>query len=73
MPHVQQGKTRDVMRRMGALGAVFTPRGGTGHFTVSFQGRATTFPMHPSKELGPNFIRTICKQIGMDAKQTLGK
>lgn len=73
MSHIHKVKTRDAMRRMKAMGAVFTPRRGTGHFTVSYRGRETTFPVHPSKELNPNFARDICKQIGLDARLVLGK
>lgn len=41
-------------------------RGKGGHQLATFKGRQTTIPMHGDADLGPGFVRLICKQLGID-------
>jgi mRNA interferase HicA len=41
---------------------------GTRHWIVYYQGRRTTIPRHPSKEIKTGTYRSILKQLGMRAK-----
>ena len=57
------------LRRAGV--DVVKRRGKGGHWLVRFEGKQTTVPMHGDTDLGPEFIRTICKQLGLDPGEVL--
>ena len=74
MSYITSMKTRDAMRRFARMGVVLKPRGGGGsHFEATYQGRKTSFPVHPAKEMSHSLIRLICRQLGIDPKTVLGK
>jgi len=43
----------------------YTLAEGTKHTIVFFEIRRTMMPRHPAKELNPNTVRSILKQLGM--------
>jgi len=65
-------KAKQFLRRLREAGAeIDESRGKGGHVLVRFRGRWTTVPVHGAVDLGPDFLRRICKQLGMDPKQVL--
>ncbi len=38
---------------------------GTNHFKLYYNGRQSTMPRHPGKELGERLRKAILKQLGM--------
>lgn len=65
-------KGRQLVRRLEAAGVeIIETRGKGGHVVARYAGRQTTIPTHGSRDLGPNFIRLICKQLGLDPKKVL--
>ncbi len=65
-------KARQLLRRLRQAGCDIDPRGGKGgHYKVRYQGRSTVVPVHGAADLGPDFIRRICKQLGLDPDKVL--
>lgn len=60
-------KAREFLKRLKRNGAkVQLNRGKGGHVLVEYQNRQTTVPVHGDKDLSPEFLKQICKQIGLD-------
>jgi mRNA interferase HicA len=65
-------KGRQLIRRLKAAGVeIIASRGKGGHVVARYGGRQTTVPVHGSRDLGPDFIRDLCKQLGLDPKRVL--
>lgn len=65
-------KSRQLIRRLKAAGVeIIKSRGKGGHVVARYRGRQTTVPVHGSRDLGPDFIREICKQLEIDARRVL--
>jgi mRNA interferase HicA len=65
-------KGRQLIRRLKAAGVeIIESRGKGGHVIARYRGRQTTVPVHGSRDLGPGFIRDLCKQLGLDPKRVL--
>jgi mRNA interferase HicA len=65
-------KGRQLIRRLKAAGVeIIKSRGKGGHVVARYRGRQTTVPIHGSRDLGPDFIRDLCKQLGLDPKSVL--
>ena len=65
-------KSRQLIRRLKAAGVeIIKSRGKGGHVVARYRGRQTTVPIHGSRDLGPDFIREICKQLEIDARRVL--
>lgn len=65
-------KPRQVLRRLRRAGVeVDTKRGKGGHYLLTYRDRRTTLPVHGDTDLGPNFVRRICKQLGIDPNSVL--
>jgi mRNA interferase HicA len=65
-------KGRELIRRLRQAGVEIEPRrGGTAHWQARYCGRSTSIPLHGDTDLGPHFIRRICKQLGLDPKKVL--
>jgi predicted RNA binding protein YcfA (HicA-like mRNA interferase family) len=65
-------KGRQLIRRLEAAGVeIIANRGKGGHLIARYRGRQTTVPTHGSRDIGPDFIRDLCKQLGLDPKQVL--
>jgi mRNA interferase HicA len=65
-------KIREFLRKLKQIGVKDIPgRGKGGHVRLEFQGRQSVLPVHGSKDLDPVFIKTICKQLGINPKEIL--
>lgn len=65
-------KGRQLIRRLKAAGVeIIKSRGKGGHVIARHRGRQTTVPIHGSRDLGPDFIREICKQLDLDPRHVL--
>ncbi|MBI5521043.1 MAG: type II toxin-antitoxin system HicA family toxin [Desulfarculus sp.] len=45
---------------------VLEQRGKGGHVLVRYQGRQSIVPLHGNLDLGPTFIKKICRQLGIE-------
>ena len=54
----------EMKRWLSQLGASFAPGKGS-HLHVTLNGKTTTLPMHPSKELGTGIMHSIKKDLGL--------
>ncbi len=65
-------KGRQPIRRLKAAGVeIIKSRGKGDHVVARYRGRQTTVPVHGSRDLGPELIRELCKQLGLDANEVL--
>jgi predicted RNA binding protein YcfA (HicA-like mRNA interferase family) len=65
-------KGRELVRKLRRLGVEIEPRRGKGgHVRVRYEGRASVVLMHGDKDIGPNLVHEICKQLGLDPKRVL--
>lgn len=65
-------KSRQLIRRLKAAGVeIIESRGKGGHVVARYGSRQTTVPVHGSRDIGPDFIRKLCKQLGLDPKRVL--
>jgi len=60
-------KARELLRRLAALGvAVEAARGKGGHYLLRHGGKKAPLPVHGDKDIGPAFIKMLCKQLGLN-------
>lgn len=65
-------KGKQFIRRLRKAGAqIDEKRGRGGHCLAKHQGRWTTIPVHGDCDLSPDFLKKICKQLGLDPKDIL--
>lgn len=65
-------KGKQLLRRPKALGVVVDERRGKGgHVMLRYKGRQTALPTHGDTDLGPVFVKQICKQLGIDPGEVL--
>lgn len=65
-------KGRQLIRRLRAAGVEIEERRGKGgHVLARYRGRQTAIPTHGDTDVGPAFIRRICKQLGLDPDKVL--
>jgi mRNA interferase HicA len=65
-------KGRQLIRRLKAAGVeIIESRGKGGHVVARHGGHQRTVPIHGSRDIGPDFIRDLCKQLDLDAKRVL--
>lgn len=65
-------KGKQLVQRLRRLGVEIIPdRGKGGHSLALYQGRRSTIAVHGDRDLSPQFIKTICKQLGLDSKDIL--
>lgn len=65
-------KGRQLIRRLKAAGIEIEERRGKGgHCLARYRGRQTAIPIHGDTDLGPTFIRRICKRLGLDPSKVL--
>ncbi len=65
-------KGRQLIRRLKAAGVeIIECRGKGGHVIARYRGRQTTVPVHGSRDIGPDFIRKLCRQLGLDPTEIL--
>jgi mRNA interferase HicA len=56
----------ELKRLLKKLGCSFHE--GTRHTIVSYRGRSTTLPRHPSQEVGTGIIKSILQKLGLKEK-----
>lgn len=72
MSYLAKMKGRQLIRRLKAAGVeIIKSRGKGGHVVARYRGRQTTVPIHGSRDIGPEFIRELCKQLGLDPNEIL--
>lgn len=65
-------KAKQLIRKFREAGVeIDTSRGKGGHYRLKLGGKATTLPVHGDHDLAPDFIKKICKQIGLDWRKVL--
>ncbi len=57
-------KQSEFKRWLASLGATF--KEGAGHTKVFINDKQTTIPRHGSSEIDNNFVKRICKQLGLN-------
>ncbi len=58
------------MHRLAALGVEIEPaRGKGGHCLLRHGGRKAPLSIHGDTDLGPNYIKKLCKELGLDPKE----
>jgi predicted RNA binding protein YcfA (HicA-like mRNA interferase family) len=65
-------KAKQFLRKLQAAGVTVTAsRGKGGHVYLVYGNRWSTLGFHGSDDIGPNFLREICKQLGIDWRNVL--
>ncbi len=65
-------KSAQLVRKLRKIGVEFVKgRVKGGHLLAKYQGKQTTVPIHGDTDLGPQFIKLICKQLGINPKDIL--
>jgi mRNA interferase HicA len=60
-------KSKQLIRKLKKIGVEFTKsRGRGGHQLPKYKGRQATVPVHGDADIGPIFIKKLCKQLGID-------
>ena len=63
-------KGRQLIRRLRAAGVeIVERRRKGGHVLARYRGSQATVPVHGGRDIGPDFIRDLCKQLGLDPKR----
>ena len=65
-------KGRQFIRKLRKSGVLIeTKRGKGGHVRATYKGRSTVVPTHGDTDLAPEFLRRICRQLGLDWRKVL--
>jgi predicted RNA binding protein YcfA (HicA-like mRNA interferase family) len=65
-------KGKELVRRLRRAGVEVTGRAaGTGHLLARYQGNKAPVPMHGDRDLGPEFLKKLCSQLGIDPRRVL--
>ena len=65
-------KGKEFIKRLKRNGVeIIEGRGKGGHVWAIHNGRKTTVPFHGSTDVDPNFLKMICKQLGLDPGDVL--
>lgn len=65
-------KGKEFIRRLKAAGVVITKgRGKGGHVLASYGEAWTTVPVHGDTDIDPQFLKRICKQLGIAPDKVL--
>ena len=63
-------KSKQLIRKLKKLGVEFTTdRGKGGHQLARYKGKQATVPIHGDADIGPVFLRKLCKQLGIDPEK----
>jgi mRNA interferase HicA len=72
-PSLGSMKAKELPRKLHRAGCeIDETRGKGGHYLVTFGREQTTVPIHGDSDLGPEFVRRLCKQLGLDPRKVLG-
>ena len=65
-------KGKELVRRLRRAGVEVTGRaGGTGHLLARDQGKKVPVPMHGDRDIGPDFVKMLCKELGVNFRRVL--
>ena len=71
-PKISLMKARELIRKLRKYGVEFVKgRGKGGHQLARYQGKQTTIPVHGDADLGPHFVKMLCKQLGINPNDIL--
>jgi predicted RNA binding protein YcfA (HicA-like mRNA interferase family) len=69
---IEEVKGKELVRRLRRAGVDVAGRsGGTGHLVARYRGRKAPVPMHGDRDLGPDFVRMLRKDLGLDPRRVL--
>jgi mRNA interferase HicA len=72
MSYKRYMKPREFLKKLKKAGVEITVARGKGsHVCVFYQGRHTTVPFHGNTDIGPNLLRIICRQLGLNPNDVL--
>jgi mRNA interferase HicA len=65
-------KSRQLIRKLKKIGVEFTKsRGKGGHQLAKYRGKQATVPIHGDADIGPIFIKKLCKQLDINPEDIL--
>jgi mRNA interferase HicA len=65
-------KSRQLIRKLKKIGVEFTKsRGKGGHQSAKYRGKQATVPVHGDADIGPIFIKKLCKQLDINPEDIL--
>ena len=65
-------QAREFLRCLRRAGAEIVAKRGKGsHVLVRYEGRSSTVPVHGGLDLDPDFLREVCKQLGLKPQEVL--
>ena len=65
-------KSREFIKRLKRNGVeIALNRGKGGHVWAIYQGKKTTIPVHGSTDFDPQFLKVLCKQLGIEPEKVL--
>lgn len=65
-------KAKQFLRKLREQGVeIIEGRGKGSHVLVIYKGKRSTVPFHKGKDLDRNFMREICRQLGIDPNDVL--
>jgi predicted RNA binding protein YcfA (HicA-like mRNA interferase family) len=75
-PNIGSAKARELIRKLirklRKHGVEFIKgRGKGGHQLARYRGKQTTIPVHGDADLGPQFVKKLCKQLGVNLDDIL--
>ena len=71
-PNVGSMKAKELIRKLKKHGVEFIKgRGKGGHQLARYRGKQTTIPVHGDADLGPQFVKKLRKQLGINPDDIL--
>lgn len=65
-------KAKQFLQRLKAFGVTVLPsRGKGGHSRLTLGDRRSVLSMHGAKDLDPEYLKAVCRQLGLDPKEVL--
>ena len=65
-------KGKQFVKRLRKQGVeIISGRGKGGHVLAKYHEKQTTIPIHGDADLGPEFLKKVCKQLGINPKEIL--
>ncbi len=65
-------KSKQLIKKLKKHGVeIIKGRGKGGHQLAEYNGKQSTIPIHGDTDLGPQFIKMLCKQLGINPNDIL--